>query len=93
LVIPGGTVLAPGTQQVISHFIRAGDFPLEPNTEYLIFLHQEPSLPFYQYVKAWKVDRGILEPVDKFDAFRISQGRSTYGGKSLESAISELNSH
>ncbi len=93
LLIPGGTILAPGTQKVISHFLRAVDFPLEPNTEYLIFLGQEPSLPFYQYAKAWKVDKGILEPVNKYDAFRVAQGRSTHSGMSLESAINELNSH
>lgn len=93
LLIPGGIILAPGTQKVISHLLRAGDFPLEPNTEYLIFLNQEPSLPFYQYAKAWKVDKGILEPVNKYDAFRVAQGRSTHSGMSLESAINELNSH
>lgn len=92
-IIPGGTALAPGTQKVLSYFIRAGDFPLEPDTEYLIFLDRQPQLPFYEYVKAWRVEKGVLEPVTKFDSFRISQGRSTHGGTTLESAIRELMAH
>ncbi len=90
LIVPGGTILAPWTQKAFSYFIRADDFTLLPNTEYLIFLSRQPQLQFYNYIKAWKVDKGILEPAIRFDTFRMSQGRSTYGGKSLESAICYL---
>jgi hypothetical protein len=92
-IVWGGTVLAPGTQKPLSYFIRADDFPLEPNTKYLLFLTRNAKLPFYEYLKAWNVDTGVLEPVTKFDTYRISQGRSPHAGRSLDSAIDELTSH
>jgi hypothetical protein len=93
LLVPGGTLTIPGTQRVISTAIRGDDFPLEPNTQYLVFLGYRPLvLPFYEYVKAWKIDAGVLAPVSRFDAFRVSQGRSAHNGVFLESAIRELSS-
>jgi hypothetical protein len=95
LIIPGGTVTVSGplTQPVLRYFIRGRDFPLYPNIKYLIFLNHQSTLPFYEYVKAWNVDKGVLEPATQFDAYRISQGRSSHAGKSLESAIGELTPH
>jgi hypothetical protein len=95
LAVPGGTVLdpAPITRPVLSYCIQGKDFPLEPNIKYLIFLNHQPTLPFYVYMKAWNVDKGALEPTTAFDAYRISQGRSSHAGKSLKSAINELSSH
>jgi len=90
-VIPGGRVVSFAGQQ-LTYGIRGVDFPLEPNKEYLIFLFQ-PSPSFYMYLKAWNVDKGVLEPTTAFDSYRISQGRSSHAGKYLESAISELTAH
>jgi len=92
LAVPGGTVLAI-PRPVLTFGIRGTDFPLEPNIKYLVFLTPQSALPFYMYVKAWSVDKGTLEPTTAFDTYRISQGRSSHAGKSLESAIGELTSH
>jgi hypothetical protein len=106
LSIPGGTIRLPGTERTISHFVRLRDFPLEPNTKYLIFLSYRPMegplqagvrpIPlfyFFEYVKAWKVDQDVLTPLTRFDRARASQGKPSHVRASLESAISELTSH
>ncbi len=93
IFVPGGTVLAPTTGKVISYFIRADDFPLEPNTEYLIFLNRQPPYPSYQYMKAWNVSKGVLEPTTSVDLSRVTHGLSTHNGESLEDAIHDLTSH
>jgi hypothetical protein len=68
LFIMGGTVLKspatdPGSSQTISYFMSKSDFPLEPNTEYLIFLSYEGRLKIFQYIKAWRIVNNLLEPV------------------------------
>lgn len=93
LFVPGGTVRGPNTGKTISYLIRADDFPLEPNAEYLIFLGHPPQYPSYNYVKAWKVENGVLRPATSLDAYRASHGLSTHNGDSLEDAIHGLTSH
>lgn len=91
LAVPGGRARTLGGG-VLTQFVSGRYFPLEPNIKYLIFLNTQPGLPFYWYVKAWNVDKGVLEPVTQFDAYRISQGHSSHAGRSLESAVGELSS-
>jgi hypothetical protein len=92
LAIPGGTVIAPGTQKVLSYFVRFGDFPLEPNTKYLVFLTHR-NRPFFEYSQAWNVDKGVLEPVTPYQAYKVSHGIAPHAMGNLENAVRDLTSH
>jgi hypothetical protein len=89
LAIPGGTVLAPTTEKTLSYFVRYGDFPLEPNTKYLIFLSSS-NRPFFEYVQAWNVDKGVLEPITPYQSYRVSHGLASHGLENLEDAARDL---
>jgi hypothetical protein len=92
--ITGGTIVLPKSGKVYSYWIRSRDeFPLEPNIEYLIFLDRGNPASFYQYVKAWQIDSGVLRPVTERDRYAVSLKRSTHNGMTMESAIEELRSH
>jgi hypothetical protein len=94
LIIPGGTVRLGNTQRVISAFVRRRDFPLDPNQSYLLFLSYRPKqLPFYEYVKAWGIEKDALVPIAHFDIDRASQGKQTHSGIPLGTAIQELKGH
>lgn len=93
LGIPGGTVILPGTGQVVSYEIARHNFPCEPKTQYLMFLSYRPqSLPFYEFAKVWKIDNGVLSPTSHFDIDRASRGEKSHAGTSLDSAIREITS-